>query len=572
MRLMKCARRRVLLKIESDQQFFFSSLELCSSRKEYIADLRPMSCTNCHQFYGSPESNNLCSSCYRKLNPEASQLLNQIRQQKEEYQNHWKELVSQGNIPLLIEYYHGPTPFPVDMMESFVRDYFSSQVRAYNIEICQQLMGHPPFHDIIHRLCPNILSDIINNLRHRYGTPPNSSHLALFDYFLTFNEFKVRLTEKDLETALCIYQGTEIIRRLLDLSKEGVFQLTKASLEAAQYLNKRPNNVPTPEKKNHILMVKAALDEQNHKRKRLLSQNNENENDDKEHDSKVEENEISRSSDGPGTTPGTTTSTTGNSYLHDMIQYGCNDLEIPFNNEAIGMKIYPTSDGNKNERRRQYYTIIEFKKQSGGNSRIIAQKLRNSSEIIELDEDTVMCDWVGDISSKQQTLWSSYQDKIIQEGVWTSRLDGDLRIEFNNLVDEFATIEPIDYHPGTKDIVRDLIHPSLYPLILSTANKPPTKGRAKYDETQRNFFHRPYEISRFQWLPSEVDIDQHGIARFVTPINNLDETKYPQLYDCLGRILTHLIPGFEQVRTLFYEFCVFNDFIDLVLCSNSLIF
>ena len=109
----------------------------------------------------------------------------------------------------------------------------------------------------------------------------------------------------------------------------------------------------------------------------------------------------------------------------------------------------------------------------------------------------------------------------------------------NKAIDDFASKEPIDYHPGTQTIVRDLIHPSLYPLIID-----PTS----IDTNKHNHFGRKYESSRFQWLPAEVDIDSEGKATFVSPINNFtNPQQYPQMQTALNNVMTALIPGFEKV-------------------------
>jgi hypothetical protein len=445
---------------------------------------------------------------------------------------------------------------------------FKEYARAGQAAFCQALMEESVENRaiLIERCSPDIISSVVVGMRLRYKEP-TKDHIELFDYLLSIPEFKANIKQEDLKTALCIFHGTEIIRRLIEVSKEGIFHLTKSSLDTAQFLNKRPKNIPSAVKKEHILMIKTALDEQKERKKQeqlLLQAQQESleESSESQHESGVKrkrtvpdeaEEEESKGEGEEGATAAVARAAgiSGN-FIHDMIKFGEEEGNIPFSNEAVGLKIYPSSNDDESNRhkRREYFTVTEFVKKRGRNSRLIAKKERkgksSKEEILELDEETVMCDWLSETSPRQLTLWESYQEQEITEGVWSSRLTGDLQTEFNSLVDEFGKNEPVDYHPGTKDIVRDLIHPSLYPLVLS-ATKPKATGKKKYDETQKNFFNRPYEISRFQWLPSEVDVDQHGVARFVSPINNLDEAQYPQLYDCLGRILTHLVPGFEQV-------------------------
>lgn len=90
-------------------------------------------------------------------------------------------------------------------------------------------------------------------------------------------------------------------------------------------------------------------------------------------------------------------------------------------------------------------------------------------------------------------------------------------------------LEPRDMHPEitaatskNSAVVRDLVHPSMYCHI-----------REDRDEKER-----------YQWLPSEVSI-QEGEARFVSRINNLDESIYS--YRSLEKCLTQFIPSLYSV-------------------------
>jgi hypothetical protein len=51
----------------------------------------------------------------------------------------------------------------------------------------------------------------------------------------------------------------------------------------------------------------------------------------------------------------------------------------------------------------------------------------------------------------------------------------------------------------------------------------------------------------FQWLPSEVDVDAHGGARFVSYINNLHPGQHGALYKKLDLCLSRFVPLFERV-------------------------
>jgi hypothetical protein len=134
--------------------------------------------------------------------------------------------------------------------------------------------------------------------------------------------------------------------------------------------------------------------------------------------------------------------------------------------------------------------------------------------------------------------WDRFQSKRVAVGVWMSTADPGLQANINRLVDAFAAAEPPDYHPGTGGIVRDLVHPSLYPLIIDPNS---------VDTWKMNRWCRQYERSRFQWLPAEVAIDANGSAKFTSEINNLDMVKYAELTTVLEQTFSALLPGFEKV-------------------------
>ena len=85
-----------------------------------------------------------------------------------------------------------------------------------------------------------------------------------------------------------------------------------------------------------------------------------------------------------------------------------------------------------------------------------------------------------------------------------------LEKEINN----FAKNSKKDFHPFSNKKVRDLVHPSLYPYI---------KGKSKISIDMKNnninenkktdYWNRPYEKSKYQWLPSEFVIDDKGKCR-----------------------------------------------------------
>jgi hypothetical protein len=166
------------------------------------------------------------------------------------------------------------------------------------------------------------------------------------------------------------------------------------------------------------------------------------------------------------------------------------------------------------------------------------RSVSHPSESEEIDENNE-CDWYTAPPADALNRWDRFQSKRIGEGIWMSTAHPSMQDNLNVLVDLFAATETPDYHPGTNGIVRDLVHPSLYPLIID----PNTINVAS-----RSRWYRQHERSRFQWLPTEVANDAHGSATFTSEINNLDSTKYSALKLELEKIFSALVPGFEKVR------------------------
>ena len=57
---------------------------------------------------------------------------------------------------------------------------------------------------------------------------------------------------------------------------------------------------------------------------------------------------------------------------------------------------------------------------------------------------------------------------------------------------------------------------------------------------------RKFVSSQFQWLPTNVNVDENGKCTYLGYINNLDE-KYQDLYKNLEELLGIFIPEFEDI-------------------------
>ncbi len=126
--------------------------------------------------------------------------------------------------------------------------------------------------------------------------------------------------------------------------------------------------------------------------------------------------------------------------------------------------------------------------------------------------------------------------------------------KLNELLDEICKNEREDYHPGSEKVVRDIVHPSLYPYIknvsvveespLSNYKKPKKKEEFNLDV---DFWGRAYEDSIYQWLPAEFFVSEQGKVSLNSYINNLNRDKYPQAYNLIGNVFENIFPMFEKV-------------------------
>jgi predicted DNA-binding WGR domain protein len=135
---------------------------------------------------------------------------------------------------------------------------------------------------------------------------------------------------------------------------------------------------------------------------------------------------------------------------------------------------------------------------------------------------------------------NKYQTKkigsFIQSGIIVKHIPTKMAKSILEQVNLFANSIDIDYHPNSDKKVRDIIHPSIYPLIIKT-----THSNKKTD-----YWNRPYEDSDFQWLPSEFDIDIEGKCKIKSYINNLS-LDHIDLYKKIEKIFEFVLPQLEDV-------------------------
>lgn len=113
-------------------------------------------------------------------------------------------------------------------------------------------------------------------------------------------------------------------------------------------------------------------------------------------------------------------------------------------------------------------------------------------------------------------------------------LSNQLRASLKEAINEMLLKEPIDWHPGSNQQVRDLVHPSMYCYV-----KGQSLVQGKAEEACK-------EEVRYQWLPAEFKIRNKEV-KISSYINNLDFEKYPRMQPLLEKTFEAFLPGLETV-------------------------
>ncbi len=148
-----------------------------------------------------------------------------------------------------------------------------------------------------------------------------------------------------------------------------------------------------------------------------------------------------------------------------------------------------------------------------------------------------------------ENMFEQAQQGAPSDGVaWSDNLVSPaLKARLQNLFDQMCAQTPPDYHPGSGTQVRDLVHPSLYSYVhglskLAPGATPPAPSKSPVDR-----WGRPFEASKFQWLPTNVSVDANGVAQFDGYLNNLDAAQFPEATPLLAELLTAVVPLLEQL-------------------------
>ncbi|KAJ9162213.1 glucose-methanol-choline oxidoreductase [Coniochaeta hoffmannii] len=199
--------------------------------------------------------------------------------------------------------------------------------------------------------------------------------------------------------------------------------------------------------------------------------------------------------------------------------------------------------------------------------------------ILELREKAKYFERTGVIPTLDATHSIAKSDSVV-----STELHSALRDAFSRLQADQASNR--DWHPNTDEIVQDLVHPSMYPLVYGRSlfhpeevvgvedaiDKWAGKGeviprRPEWGEepTQRNNqgfryggsndygtsiggsgIHKSYWSTIYQWLPANLTFTDDGSVKFSSYINNLHPTKYSSIYKDIEKLIEVALPLWDQ--------------------------
>jgi hypothetical protein len=198
-----------------------------------------------------------------------------------------------------------------------------------------------------------------------------------------------------------------------------------------------------------------------------------------------------------------------------------------------------------------------------------------------LDVSDPMFDWIVD-ELKFNARIANYYDAIsIYSG---DVVKSDAKV-FQDTVKEFQeAIKPLlkmtdyqlGYHTGSEEVERDLVHPSLFPLVFGRSrilkdrviglddaianigqgdvipvpNDPGTRssGLSWNVASRADVLVRPFS-AYIQWLPAEVRFRPDGSASITSYINNVHPIKHRDVYRLIERLLNKIIPMWNMSLT-----------------------
>ncbi|KAJ3307009.1 hypothetical protein HDV03_003336 [Kappamyces sp. JEL0829] len=179
-----------------------------------------------------------------------------------------------------------------------------------------------------------------------------------------------------------------------------------------------------------------------------------------------------------------------------------------------------------------------------------AARLNTTQELIEKTKQELL-----QLEAKGQLEWLPVLPAVYVSASTDAALLKKLQSHARELEQTLAK----DWHPNSNDMVLDLVHPSLYPLVWGRsmvlqnqqlkqleAYIPPPPPRHSWQRTGE-------EVDAYQWLPTVFKVGANGEVEIQDYINNLHPKTYGHMYPTLAAAFQQMIPAFEQLLSVAAE-------------------
>lgn len=215
---------------------------------------------------------------------------------------------------------------------------------------------------------------------------------------------------------------------------------------------------------------------------------------------------------------------------------------------------------NFHQRERDLKTILEMRLIE------ISQEIRSKPNWIEdIRNPDIVSTWKSEIRATDEEFqyvldelnyYASLKEGLVEvgpiDGIWQS--DGlietlGLETAFKEAI--FELLESLDdskkhFHPGSNNLVVDLVHPSLYCFVRGVTTISNEVG-IFVEDLNDALAESGSEYGKFRWLPSEIVCDDVGEVKISSYINNLPPKRNARLYGLIGQILSRFLPLFSRV-------------------------
>ncbi|KAF7330232.1 hypothetical protein MVEN_02460400 [Mycena venus] len=145
--------------------------------------------------------------------------------------------------------------------------------------------------------------------------------------------------------------------------------------------------------------------------------------------------------------------------------------------------------------------------------------------------------------------WGPYERIFLSDALIPKDVTTALKLAVKPLED--LPDDQKDWHPGSDGQVLDLVHPSICPLIFDETWGTGDDGTVRTfenpdaDELGVGFM---FVSLRFQWLPSDFEVNKDGIVKLKSPyINNISPKHHTALVPVIERVMKYAVPMWEHV-------------------------